>query len=83
MFPEQRAPDIFCHIDLSVTCMFQPLSLVLYAQNSSITSVFGIQRFVVFNVDHLHKVKPYPFLLIDVMMTNQTLSNAFRKEELL
>ena len=70
VFPEQRAPDIFWHLYLPVTCMFQPLSLTLFAQNSSIISVFGIQRFVMFDVDHLDKVKPHPFLLIDVMMTN-------------
>lgn len=56
-------------------------SLVLYAQKSSSTSVFGVQRFAMFNVDHLHKVKPHPFLLIGVMMTNQTVSRTFRKEE--
>lgn len=82
-FPELRAPDIFYHVYLSVTCVFQPLSLVPYAQNSSITSGFGSHRFAKFDVDHLHKVKPHPFLLIDVMMTNQTLSSTFRKEELL
>lgn len=62
--------------------MFQPLSLVLYAQNSSIILVFRIQRFAIFNVDHLHKVKPYAFLSVDVIMTNQTFSNTFRKDEL-
>lgn len=82
-FPELRAPDIFYRVYLSVTCVFQPLSLVPYAQNSSITSGFGSHRFAKFDADHLHKVKPHPFLLIDVMMTNQTLSSTFRKEELL
>lgn len=74
VFPEQRAPGMFCHVYLSVTCMFQPLSLVPYAQNGSITSVFGRQRLAMFDVDNLHKVKPHPFLLIDVMVTNQALS---------
>lgn len=54
--------------------MFHPLSLVTHAQKSDITSVFRIQRCAMFEVEHLHEVKPHPFLLIDVMVTNQTLS---------
>lgn len=81
-FPEQRASDTFYRVYWSVARMFQPRLFALHAPNRGITSAFRTHRLARSGIDHLHKVKPHPLLMIEVMMANQKLSNTVKKGEL-